>query len=99
MKKTYTLQILGETVDDVLKTINAFATNTEKRLAYIEKNMATKEDLKNYPTKKDAEAFATKKDLESSATKKDLEALATKKDLLAMKNEIIETVNNKMTTA
>ncbi len=106
MKKTYTLQGLGETVDDVLKTINAFATNTEKRLAYIEKNMATKEDLKNHPTKKDMEGyttkkdlevFVTKKDLEAFATKKDLDAFATKNDLIAMKDEIIETVNNKIT--
>jgi len=53
----------------------------EMKITRIEKEMATKDDLKNFATKDDLKNFATKDDLKNFATKDDLKNFATKDDL------------------
>ncbi len=60
------------------------------RFDRIEKNMATKDDIKNMATKDDIKNMATKDDIKNMATKDDIKNMATKDDIknMATKDDI-----------
>lgn len=85
------------------KDIDDLAIATEKAFQFIQKNMATKEDLKQVATKDDLKRFATKEDLKRFATKEDLKELedrltakmATKEDLKETEDRIEAKIENR----
>lgn len=60
------------------------SAQAELVIAYLLRQVATKQDLERMATKADLEGMATKKDLEGMASKADLEGMATKRDLESM---------------
>ncbi len=71
------LAIVNKKISAVAKDIDNLARATKNTFDHIEKNMATKDDLKDFATKDDLKDFATKDDLKDFATKYDLEDFKT----------------------
>ena len=60
------------------------SAQAELVIAYLLRQVATKQDLERMATKADLESMATKQDLEGMASKADLEGMASKADLEGM---------------
>lgn len=74
------------------------SAQAELVIAYLLRQVATKQDLERMATKADLEDMATKADLEGMATKGDLEGMATKADLEKMAATIRKELAEKTVT-
>ena len=70
--------------DELLISVAKGLNNLQITVNEMQRNMATKEDLKRFATKEDLKRFATKEDLKRFATKEDLKRFATKEDIKDM---------------
>lgn len=70
-------------------TTLTYLKSLQKTLSKIQKDMATKKDLKNFLTKSDAKNFATKDDLRNFPTKDDL-----KGEINKLKKELIQKIDD-----